>query len=133
MVSHYRVWRPNISITIEFCNTRVYWTSALYYDEQNLQLSRNKIILRQMLCVLMFYWNFHPIIAHRIVSECGASLTRHISTQNEAQSMVGGNSIVLQYFIVINQHMGLHRNLEFTIQALKTPKMNFTGIHYRAW
>ena len=32
--------------------------------------------------------------------------------------------------------MGLHRNAEFTIQALKTPKMNFTGIsvsHYRAW
>ena len=24
--------------------------------------------------------------------------------------------------------MGLHRNVEFTIQALKTPEMNFTGI-----
>ena len=57
-----------------------------------------------------------------------APLTRHISTQNEAQSMVGGNFIVLQHFIVINQHMGLDRNAEFTIQALKTPKMNFTGI-----
>ena len=71
---------------------------------------------------------FHPIIAHGIAPECRASFTRHISTQNEAQSMVGGNSTVLQHFIVINQHMGLHRNAEITIQASKTPKMNFTGI-----
>ena len=76
----------------------------------------------------MYQWNFHSIIAHRIAPECGASPTRHISTQNEAQSMVGGNSLVLQHFIVINQHMGLHQNAEFTNQALKMPKMNFTGI-----
>ena len=57
-----------------------------------------------------------------------ASPTRHISTQNEAQSMVGGNSLVLQHFIVINQYMGLHQNAEFTNQALKMPKMNFTGL-----
>ena len=38
----------------------------------------------------MYYWNFHSITAHRIALECGASPTRHISTQNEAQSMVGG-------------------------------------------
>ena len=42
--------------------------------------------------------------------------------------MEGGNSVVPQHFIVINQHMGLHQNEEFTIQALKTPKMNLTGI-----
>ena len=42
--------------------------------------------------------------------------------------MVGGNSVVLEHFIVINQHMGLHWDAEFTNQALKMPKMNFTGI-----
>ena len=55
------------------------------------------------------------------------------STQNEAQSMAGGNYTVLQHFIVINQHMGLHRNAEFTIQALKTPKRTSLVSQYRAW
>ena len=73
-------------------------------------------------------WNFHSIIAHRIAPKCGASLTRHISTQKEAQFMVGGNSVLPQHFIVISQHMGLHWNAEFTIQVLKMPKMNFNGI-----
>ena len=76
----------------------------------------------------MYQWNFHSVIAHRIAPEYGASPTRHISTQNEAQSMVGGSSLVLQHFIVINQHMGLHWNVEFTNQALIMPKMNFTDI-----
>ena len=38
------------------------------------------------------------------------------------------NSIVLLLFIVINQHILLQRNAGFNCQALKTPKMNLTGI-----
>ena len=38
----------------------------------------------------MYLWNFRSITAHRIAPECRASSTRYISTQNEAQSMVGG-------------------------------------------
>ena len=38
------------------------------------------------------------------------------------------NSIVLSPFTVINQHMGLHRNAEFTYQAFRTPKVNLSGI-----
>ena len=38
------------------------------------------------------------------------------------------NSIVLLHFIVINQHMVLQRNAGFKCQALKTPKVNLTGI-----
>ena len=38
------------------------------------------------------------------------------------------NSIALLYFIVINQHMVLQRNAGFKCQALKTPKVNLTGI-----
>ena len=38
------------------------------------------------------------------------------------------NSIALLHFIVINQHMVLQRNAGFKCQALKTPKMNLTGI-----
>ena len=41
----------------------------------------------------MYQWNFHSITAHRIAPECGASPTRHISTQNEAQSMGGKGGI----------------------------------------
>ena len=38
------------------------------------------------------------------------------------------NSIALLHFIVINQHMVLQRNAGFKCQALKTPKVNLTGI-----
>ena len=38
------------------------------------------------------------------------------------------NSIALLHFIVINQHIVLQRNARFKCQALKTPKMNLTGI-----
>ena len=38
------------------------------------------------------------------------------------------NSIALLHFIVINQHMVLQRDAGFKCQALKTPKMNLTGI-----
>ena len=38
------------------------------------------------------------------------------------------NSIVLSPFTVINQHMGLHRNAEFTYRAFRTPKVNLSGI-----
>ena len=38
------------------------------------------------------------------------------------------NSIVLLPFIVINQHMGLHRNAEFTCRAFRMPKVNLSGI-----
>ena len=38
------------------------------------------------------------------------------------------NSIVLLPFTVINQHMGLHRNAEFTYWAFRTPKVNLSGI-----
>ena len=38
------------------------------------------------------------------------------------------NSIVLLPFTVINQHMGLHRNAEFTYRAFRMPKVNLSGI-----
>ena len=38
------------------------------------------------------------------------------------------NSIVLSLFTAINQHMGLHRNAEFTYRAFRTPKVNLSGI-----
>ena len=38
------------------------------------------------------------------------------------------NSIVLLLFTVINQHMGLHRNAEFTYRAFRMPKVNLSGI-----
>ena len=38
------------------------------------------------------------------------------------------NSIALLHFTVINQHMVLQRNAGFKCQALKTPKVNLTGI-----
>ena len=38
------------------------------------------------------------------------------------------NPIVLLPFTVINQHMGLHRNAEFTYWALRMPKVNLSGI-----
>ena len=38
------------------------------------------------------------------------------------------NPIVLLPFTVINQHMGLHWNAEFTYWALRMPKVNLSGI-----
>ena len=45
----------------------------------------------------------------------------------EAQ-FTSGDTLVLLPFTVINQHMGLHRNAEFTYQAFKMPKVNLSGI-----
>ena len=77
----------------------------------------------------MYWWNFNLLLPHGIAPACGASDIRHKSTPNLRRPIyVKRNSIVLLPFTVINQHMGLYRNAEFTYWALRTPKVNLSGI-----
>ena len=120
-----RVWWPNISINIEVSCTRFYCNFLLSRAESTTQYK--KIILRQMLGVLMYQWNFHPTIAHG--TDRNDEL--HISAQNEAQSVVWGNSVVPQHFIVITQHMGCTKMQSSQSRCEKRPKCTSLVSHCR--